>query len=75
MKCVAFPKEVWWNGGNMKGEAQGMGLRPRAGFGRRNHNQRKASGWSYLYTVAGAVLLALALLFHKPVCPGEAYSR
>jgi len=52
-----------------------MGLRSRADFGRRNHNQRKASGWSYLYAVAGAVLLALALLFHKPVCPGEAYSR
>lgn len=52
-----------------------MDLRSRADFGRRNHNQRTSSGWSYLYAVAGAVLLALALLFHKPVCPGEAYSR
>ena len=39
------------------------------------HIYGTSSGWSYLYAVAGAALLALALLFHKPVCPGEAYSR
>lgn len=39
------------------------------------HIYGTSSGWSYLYAAAGTVLLMLALLFHKPVCPGEAYSR
>ena len=39
------------------------------------HIYGTSSGWSYLYAFAGAVLLFLALLLHKEVCPGEEHSR
>ena len=39
------------------------------------HIYGTSSGWSFLYAFAGAVLMFLAILLHKEVCPGEAYSR
>lgn len=39
------------------------------------HIYGTSSGWSYLYTVIGTLLLILALLLHKEVCPGEFHSR
>ncbi|MBO4696804.1 MAG: hypothetical protein J5643_05945 [Lachnospiraceae bacterium] len=39
------------------------------------HIYGTASGWSAFYAFVGALLLVLALLLHKEVCPGEVHSR